>query len=104
MTKITLAEAWKKINEIDTKQQTHEEIMDNFAIAIVELRTDVKEIKENMMTKQDKNEILALVDGLTCAHMKSDQEQTMHSHRLREHSNILEKHTEEIKQLQRAAK
>ncbi len=101
--KITLTQAWEKINQIDIKQQTHEQIMDRFAIALIELQVDRDYFKESMMTKAEFRDLLARFDKDAVLYQKIDQEQTMHSHRLREHTDQIEKNTKEIKALQLAA-
>lgn len=70
--------------------------VDTLALQTFDLRTEMNEVKETMMTKQDKEEILSVADKLTQKHLKLDQEQTMMSHRLQEHDK-------QIAQLQLAA-
>lgn len=76
-----------------TKQNT--DTIDVLAIRMLNLEETTTKMREKMMTKKDKNEILSAVDKLTRKHLKLDQEQTMMTHRLQEHDR-------QIKQLQLA--
>lgn len=77
-----------------TKQNT--ETIDVLAIRMLGLEETVGYMREEMMTKKDKDEIMSAVDKLTQKHLKLEQEQTMMSYRLQEHDK-------QIKTLQLAA-
>lgn len=66
-----------------TKQNT--ETIDVLAIRMLNMDETMTHMREEMMTKKDKDEIISAVDKLTQKHLKLDQEQTMMSHRLQEH-------------------
>lgn len=77
-----------------TQQNT--ETIDVLAIRMLGLEETVGYMREEMMTKKDKDEIMSAVDKLTQKHLKLEQEQTMMSYRLQEHDK-------QIKTLQLAA-
>ena len=80
-----------------------EEKFDRLTVAVVDLQNDVAEIKvtvATLMTKQDKNEIMSVLDTLVSLYKKGDQEQTFQSYRLQELTTTSVRHDKEIKELQ----
>lgn len=77
-----------------------EEKFDRLTAAVVDLQNDVAEIKATMMTKQDKNEIMSVLDTLVSFYKKSDQEQAFQSYRIQELTTTSVRHDKEIKELQ----
>ena len=78
---------------------------DNLVVAVVELQVTVAAIKKEistLMTKEDNNDILKILDMQTVFFKKMDQESTFQNHRTRELTDITDRHEIEIKELQMA--
>lgn len=84
-----------------------EEKMDNVLEELIDLKSDVDFVKDflanQVLTKQDKNEIISHIDGFLKKTISVEQEQTMQTYRIREHTDLLDKHDKEIKKLQMLA-
>lgn len=91
--------------------------VDNLAVSVVELRDDMDHVENflanEVMTRSDKNEIMATLahdkneimttlDTLIGLHRKTEQEQTLQTYRIHEHTDLLDRHDKEIKNLQLA--
>ena len=76
---------------------------DKIIETIVNLLHDVGEIKEylkeNVMTKKDKEELLSVMDELLRAYKKGDQETTFLHSRVKRVEDRVDKHDEDIGQI-----
>ncbi|OGH64927.1 MAG: hypothetical protein A2821_00420 [Candidatus Magasanikbacteria bacterium RIFCSPHIGHO2_01_FULL_41_23] len=96
----------KRFDVLETRVSVVETKLDFVIDEVGVLKEDMEYVKDflanEVMTKQDKNEIMSTLDVLVGFYKKSEQEQTLQTYRIREHTEILEKHDKEIKNLQLA--
>lgn len=64
---------------------------------------DIEHIKENMSTKEDVRGINDTLDKIVQLVQKKDQESTLQSYRLKEVTDVLEKHGRDIERIKEKA-
>lgn len=88
---------------LDTRLSKVESKLDRAIDEFGSIKEDITIIKEflatEVMTKQDKNEILSYMDAFIKRTIKVEDEQTMQAYRIRENTDTLERHDKEIKEL-----
>lgn len=93
-----------RFDVLETRVSAVETKLDHVIDEVSDLKEDMTIVKDFLaneaMTKQDKNEIMSTLDVLVGIYKKTEQEQTMQGYRIREHTDKIEYHDKEIKELQ----
>lgn len=90
----------KKVQALDQKVQALDHKVNNIAIKVVTIESDLKEVKENMLTKADKNEIMNSMDNLMGEVRAMRQSVLIRGEWKEEHDTQLEDHEQRIKKLE----
>ncbi len=92
-------EILKKLNEHDKKFAQLGEQIDSIAIKVVEHDEQLRDIRENMATKDDIRGLADTMDKLLKLSIKRDEENTMTTHGMKRHEERIEKLEKGMKQI-----
>ena len=93
----------QKVGTLDQKVGSLDRKVNGVALEVVFLKNEMKEVKENMMTKQDKNEITNSLDQVMGAIKSFEQSLVIRGHWKETHDERLDNHEERIKKLEVSA-
>ncbi|GEM_PF-6934703 len=90
----------QKVQVLDQKVQAVDQKVNNIAIKVVMIESDLKEVKENMLTRADKDEIMNSIDGLAGEVRAMGRSVLIRGNWKEEHDGKLDNHEKRIQKLE----